>query len=93
VAILTSAIVLVGPVHLIAGHEAANLNAYRAAFLVAAAFCLVAIPAALTIHDSDAARTIRPRQKKAAGELQPATAGAGQAQPDTAGHPPVPIAD
>ena len=33
VAVLTTAIVLVGSVHLVAGHPVANLTAYRAAFL------------------------------------------------------------
>ncbi len=36
VAVLTTAIVLVGPVHLVAGHPVPNLTAYRVAFLVAA---------------------------------------------------------
>ena len=58
VAVLTTAIVLVGPVHLVAGHAAANLTAYRVAFLVAAAVCLLAVPCALSIRDSDAASTI-----------------------------------
>ena len=72
VAILTTAIVLVGPVHLVAGHPVANLAAYRVAFLVAAAFCLLAIPCALTIRDSDAARTIQPRRQRAAAPATPA---------------------
>jgi MFS family permease len=70
VAILTTFIVLVGPVHLVAGHPVANLTAYRVAFLVGAAFALLAIPCALTIRDSDAARTIpprRPRRSRGAG--------------------------
>ena len=33
VAVLTTAIVLIGPVHLVGGHEVANLTAYRVAFL------------------------------------------------------------
>jgi EmrB/QacA subfamily drug resistance transporter len=63
VAVLTTAIVLVGPVHLVAGHLAANLTAYRVAFLVAAAICLLGLPAALRINDADAARTIPARRK------------------------------
>lgn len=66
VAVLTTAIVLVGPLHLVGGHPAANLAAYRVAFAVAAAFCLAAIPCALTIRDRDAARTIVPRRKRSA---------------------------
>ncbi|HUB37990.1 MAG TPA: MDR family MFS transporter [Streptosporangiaceae bacterium] len=58
VAVLTTAIVLVGPVHLVDGHAAANLTAYRVAFLVAAAVALLAVPSALSIRDRDAARTI-----------------------------------
>jgi MFS family permease len=63
VAVLTTAIVLVGPVHVVAGHPVANLTAYRVAFLVAAAFCLLAIPCALSIRDSDAAATIVRRER------------------------------
>jgi EmrB/QacA subfamily drug resistance transporter len=62
VAILTTAIVAVGPVQLVAGHTVANLTAYRVAFLVAAAICLAGIPCALSIRDSDAARTIPARR-------------------------------
>jgi EmrB/QacA subfamily drug resistance transporter len=75
VAILTSVIVAVGPLHVVGGHLVANLAAYRVAFLVAAGFCLLAVPAALTIRDSDAARTIpvrRSRSGLAHGEPQPA---------------------
>jgi EmrB/QacA subfamily drug resistance transporter len=69
VAVLTSAIVAVGPLHLVAGHLAPNLDSYRVAFLVAAGFSLLAIPAALTIRDSDAARTIpeRPARRSRSG--------------------------
>jgi MFS family permease len=63
VAVLTTAIVLVHPVHLVAGHLTANLTAYRVAFLVAAAICLVGLTAAQRISDADAARTIPPRRK------------------------------
>jgi MFS family permease len=62
VALLTTAIVLVGPVHVIGGHEVANLTAYRVAFLVAAAICLLGLFAALRISDADAARTIPARR-------------------------------
>jgi EmrB/QacA subfamily drug resistance transporter len=76
VAVLTTAIVLVGPVHLVAGHPAANLTAYRAAFLAAAAICLCAVAFALSIRDADAASTIpRRRGPQAAGPPSaPATA-------------------
>jgi len=62
VALLTTAIVLIGTTHLVAGHEVANLTAYRIAFLVAAAFCLAAVVSALSIRDADAASTIPSRR-------------------------------
>ena len=48
VAVLTTAIVPVGPVHLVAGHEVANLTAYRVAFLLAAAICLCGVACSLS---------------------------------------------
>jgi EmrB/QacA subfamily drug resistance transporter len=74
VAMLTTAIVLVGPVHLVGGHLVPNLTAYRVGFLVAAAVCLLAVPCALSIRDSDAARTIPARRGRRAvvPEPQPA---------------------
>ena len=63
VAVLTTAIVLVGPIHMVGGHAAANLTAYRIAFLVAAAICLLGLTAARRINDADAARTIPARRK------------------------------
>ena len=57
VAVLTTVIVLVGPVHLVAGHPAANLTAYRVAFLAAAVICLCALACSLSIRDADAAST------------------------------------
>jgi EmrB/QacA subfamily drug resistance transporter len=62
VAALTTVIVLVGPVHLVAGHPLANLTAYRAAFLAAAVICLCGVAWSLSIRDSDAAATI-PRRR------------------------------
>jgi EmrB/QacA subfamily drug resistance transporter len=76
VAVLTTAIVLVGPLHVVGGHAVANLTSYRVAFLVAAAFCLAAVPFALTIRDADAARTIQPRRGKRAADAQPQPAAA-----------------
>jgi EmrB/QacA subfamily drug resistance transporter len=58
VAVLTTVIVLVGPVHLVNGHTVANLTAYRAAFLAAAAICLCGVAWSLSIRDADAAATI-----------------------------------
>ena len=71
VAVLTTAIVLVGPVHLVGGHEVANLTAYRVAFLVAAAICLLGLTCSLQISDAAAARTIparRPSRSERAAE-------------------------
>ena len=62
VAVLTTVIVLVGPVHLVAGHPVPNLIAYRVAFLVAAAVCLCAVACSLSIRDADAAATIPARR-------------------------------
>ena len=74
VAVLTTAIVLVGPVHLAGGHEVANLTAYRVAFLAAAAICLAAVACSLSIRDADAASTIPGRGGEKAGESHPAPA-------------------
>jgi EmrB/QacA subfamily drug resistance transporter len=63
VAVLTTAIVLVGPVHVVAGQLTADLTAYRIAFLVAAAIGLAGLPFALSIHDADAAQTIPGRAR------------------------------
>jgi hypothetical protein len=62
VAVLTTAIVLVGPVHVVAGHPVANLTAYHVAFLAAAAICLSAVACSLSIRDADAAATIPGRR-------------------------------
>jgi EmrB/QacA subfamily drug resistance transporter len=72
VALLTTIIVAVGPTHHIAGHLVANLTAYRITFLVAAATALLGVPASLTIHDADAAKTMVDRRKHA--QPQPLTA-------------------
>jgi MFS family permease len=64
VAAFTTAIVAVGPVHLVAGHAAPNLTAYHVAFLIAAAIALVNTLVALTISDADAAATMVRRGSK-----------------------------
>ena len=74
VAVLTTAIVAVGPVRIVGGHPAANLTAYRIAFLVAAAVALAGTACSLTIRDADAARTIPQRKGRRAALGQPATA-------------------
>ena len=65
VAVLTTAIVLVGPVREVAGHPVANLTAYHVAFLAAAAICLSAVACSLSIRDADAAATIPGRRGSA----------------------------
>jgi EmrB/QacA subfamily drug resistance transporter len=64
VAVLTTAIVAIGPVHIVGGHPVANLTAYRVAFLVAAAVALLGTAFSLRIHDADAARTIPVRKSR-----------------------------
>jgi EmrB/QacA subfamily drug resistance transporter len=66
VALLTTAIVAVGPVHVVGGHPVANLTAYRIAFLVAAAVALIGTACSLRIRDADAARTIPQRRSRQA---------------------------
>jgi EmrB/QacA subfamily drug resistance transporter len=77
VALLTTVIVAVGPVHQVAGHPEPNLDAYRAAFLAAAAIGLCGVACSLRIHDSDAAATMPGRgQRRGRGR------GRGRGQPD-----------
>ncbi len=74
VAVLTTVIVLAGPVQLVAGHEVANLNAYRVAFLTAAAICLAGVACSLSIRDADAAATIPRRGARKGHEPGPVAA-------------------
>jgi EmrB/QacA subfamily drug resistance transporter len=64
VALLTTVVATVGPVHVVDGHAVANLTAYHLAFLVAAGTALIAAVCALTISDADAAATIVPRRRR-----------------------------
>jgi len=67
VALLTTTIVIVGPVHVVAGHAVANLTAYRICFLVAAASALLGVGSSLRIRDADAAQTmVNPRDRQRA---------------------------
>ena len=77
VAVLTTAIVAVGPVHLVAGHPEANLTAYRVAFLVAAGFALASLSFAALIRDADAAQTIPGRVRHSVEEDADAGAAGG----------------
>jgi EmrB/QacA subfamily drug resistance transporter len=70
VAVLTTVIVAAGPDRLVAGHPVANLNAYRAAFLAAAAICACGVACSLSIRDADAASTI-PRRGQPDSEQAP----------------------
>jgi EmrB/QacA subfamily drug resistance transporter len=58
VAVLSTVIATVGPFHLVDGRRVADLTAYHAAFLTAAALSLAAAVCALTIRDADAANTM-----------------------------------
>jgi EmrB/QacA subfamily drug resistance transporter len=68
VAILSTVLNIVGPTVVnAAGIEGPHLNAYRAAFVAAAAFAFAgSVVALLTIHDSDAESTMRPRSRQEA---------------------------
>jgi len=63
VALLTTVIAAAGETHRVAGHQVANLAAYRITFLVAAAVCLAGLASALSIRDADAAATIPARRR------------------------------
>ncbi len=58
VAILTTVITLLHPIHTVDGHDVANLHAYHVGFLVAAAIAVLGALSALTVHDEDAASTM-----------------------------------
>ena len=84
VALLTTVIVLIGATHVVAGHEAANLTAYRITFLVAAAICLAGVPSALSIRDADAAATIPARRRRTARAVTSSGAGDAAGSEETA---------
>jgi EmrB/QacA subfamily drug resistance transporter len=85
VALLTTVITSIGAAHRVAGHEVANLTAYRVTFLVAAAFCFTAVAAALRIRDADAAATIPPRRGRRARAGKAVAGPAGAQSPAPAG--------
>jgi EmrB/QacA subfamily drug resistance transporter len=58
VALLTTVVAAVGPTRISAGRIVANLGAYHAGFLAAACVALVAVLAAFTVSDHDAAGTM-----------------------------------
>jgi EmrB/QacA subfamily drug resistance transporter len=65
VALLTTVLAVAGPAGHAVGHAATSLAAYHDAFLAAAAVALLALAAALTIRDADAAATMVRRPRRA----------------------------
>lgn len=86
VAVLTSVLVAVGPLTHTAGRLVPDLTAYRVAFLVSAAFMLLAAVLASLINDADAAPTIT-RWRHAP---TPAASGRTSSAAVAAGSPPAP---
>ena len=58
VALLTTVLAAAGPTRQVAGHLTVNLTAYHTAFVAAAAVAGIAVVAALTLRDADAASTM-----------------------------------
>ncbi len=78
VAILTTVVAAVGPLRLTDRGLVPNLTAYHAGFLAAAGIALLAVVAALTVNDKDAAATMVRRGRLARGTHEPSVAvGAG----------------
>lgn len=65
VAVLSTVVAAVGPLHVVAGHPRPNLAAYHLAFLVAAALSVLAGIVATTVNDADAAGTMVRRGRRA----------------------------
>ena len=61
VALLTTVLAAAGPTRVVAGHAVANLAAFHDGFLVAAGVAVLAVGAALSVRDADAAATMVPR--------------------------------
>lgn len=73
VAVVSTVVAAVGPVHVVAGRAHPNLTAYHTAFLVAAALSVLAGLLSTTVNDADAAGTMVRRGRRArAGAGQPA---------------------
>jgi EmrB/QacA subfamily drug resistance transporter len=78
IAILTTVVAAVGPLRTTARGLVPNLGAYHASFLAAAGIALLAVVAALTVNDKDAAATMVRRGRLARGVDEPSVAvGAG----------------
>jgi hypothetical protein len=85
VALLTTAIVIVGATHNVGGHAAPNLDAYRVAFVAATLIALAGIGAALTINDAEAANTMPARRAARRARSNRAPAEAAEEAPQLAG--------
>lgn len=81
VAVLTTVLAGVGLYSRSGGHLSANLDAYRAAFVAAAAFALVAAGLSLRIHDEDAASTITRWRGRPAVQAEDGVAASGSRSP------------
>jgi EmrB/QacA subfamily drug resistance transporter len=78
VAILTTVVAAVGPLHVTSRGLVPNLSAYHTSFLAAAGIALLAVIAALTVNDKDAAATMVRRGRLARGTHEPSvTVGVG----------------
>jgi EmrB/QacA subfamily drug resistance transporter len=79
VALLSTVLSAVGPLHHLAGHLVPDLGAYHAAFLAASGVAVVgAVVALLTVRDRDAAVTMSGRRRRApAGAAGPGAARSG----------------
>jgi EmrB/QacA subfamily drug resistance transporter len=82
VALLSTVISAVGPVYRATnGALLPNVNAYHAAFLFAAGLALIGAIVSLTVHDSDAAATMKRRtRQQASSEQEHTSEAAGDAQ-------------
>lgn len=76
VAVLTTVLAAAGPTKQVGGHLVANLSAYHVGFLTAAGVAVLAVTAAMTVRDRDAAGTMVRRH--------PATPTSDTARPDSA---------
>jgi MFS family permease len=74
VAILTTVVAAVGPLKVTSRGLVPNLSAYHASFLAAAGIALLAVVAALTVNDKDAASTMVRRGRLARRTHEPVVA-------------------
>ncbi len=73
VALLSTVVAEVGPVKVVHGHALPHLAAYHDAFIVAAAFAVLAAVASLRINDSEAANTMVKRTRRRPAASQPSS--------------------